>query len=165
MLFQFVISVLCCILFLINKLVPAPCWFQFAKIQFYFQLSTKKMVSRSFDSFDCSTDGDIVLIVSSREPVEQLSIPFRFFRLQSPKTASDTSKLGANGLKARSTPYLSVHEIESNEVIRFILLLYYVLSAYEMAGDLSRMSRTRSFDSFYCSIMFSLLMEWRGTSV
>ena len=53
-----------------------------------------------------------MLIVSSREPVEQLSIPFRFFRLQRPKTASDTSKLGTNGLKARSTPYLSAHKIE-----------------------------------------------------
>lgn len=40
LLFQFVIFVLYSIL--INNLVPAPCWFQFAKIQFYFQLSTKK---------------------------------------------------------------------------------------------------------------------------
>ena len=89
LLFQFVIFVLYSIL--INNLVPVLCWFQFAKIQFYFQLSTKKMVSRAFDSFDCSTDDCTALIVSSRKPVERLSVPFRFFRLLSPKTTSATA--------------------------------------------------------------------------
>ena len=96
LLFQFVIFVLYSIL--INNLVPAPCWFQFAKIQFYFQLSTKKMVSRAFDSFDCSTDDCTALIISSRKPVERLSIPFRFFRLLSLKTLSATAKIAQKRL-------------------------------------------------------------------
>lgn len=49
------------------------------------------MVSRAFDSFDCSTDDCTALIVSSRKPVKRLSIPFRFFRLLSPKTTSATA--------------------------------------------------------------------------
>lgn len=49
------------------------------------------MVSRAFDSFDCSTDDCTALIVSSRKPVERLSIPFRFSRPLSPKTTSATA--------------------------------------------------------------------------
>ena len=63
-----------------------------------FSIIDKKMVSRAFDSFDCSTDDCTAQIVRSRKPVERLSIPIRISRLLSLKTLSATAKIAQKRL-------------------------------------------------------------------
>ncbi len=119
------------------------------------------MVSRAFDSFDCSTDDCTTLIVSSRKPVERLSIPFRFSRPLSPKTTSATAP-NQNCAKHHRGSFDSFdcYFITFGAVFQPFVIgmtppkksdLRSITSLLSMGWYPSRMSRTRSFDSFYCS--------------